>query len=237
MQRLHDEADAVLNFGIAWARGIFFHDGVNADPAERRGYNRYHDSHSIGLSVLESVEEGVRVIYDWPHQELKTRLVPTGGQARGIDSVEPSWLYSTHLLADSDTGDLQRLEKVRSHQMATTSTTGCWHGLALTQPRSTPSQTFRIPILPAPSNGYPCVHWTWSVRLFNCATTTRADETSAQRITERIADLDKSRREEGNGLLATQMLATQESEFLAQSPPETAESSRQQPRWWQFGRR
>ena len=116
VERLHAEAEQYLTLGRPGRAVFSFTVGAMWIPTERRAYSRYHDSLGIGLSVLEPLAGGVRGVYDWPHLEIKQRLVPPGGYARGIDTADPSWLYAAHPLSDSDDGDRKRLERVRGHR-------------------------------------------------------------------------------------------------------------------------
>jgi hypothetical protein len=84
-------------------------------PSRRRGYTRYHDSHSLGLSVVEPAEV-CRSVYAWPHREIKQQLAPRGTYIRGLAGDTLWWLYAAHNLSDSETGSGIRLEKIMNHR-------------------------------------------------------------------------------------------------------------------------
>lgn len=92
-----------LNIGTMWL------------PAQRRGYTRYHDSHSLGLSLLEPAAK-TTTVYSRPHREIKQRLAPQGAHIHGIDGDTRWWLYAAHTMADSDTGDGSRHKKIMEHK-------------------------------------------------------------------------------------------------------------------------
>lgn len=99
----HQHAVFSLNIGTMWL------------PAQRRGYTRYHDSHSLGLSLMEPADN-ITTVYSRPHREIKQRLTPQGTHIRGIDGDKRWWLYAAHTMADSDTGDGARHKKIMEHK-------------------------------------------------------------------------------------------------------------------------
>ncbi|GAB3993051.1 hypothetical protein GCM10029992_03700 [Glycomyces albus] len=84
-------------------------------PSERRGYTRYHDSHSIALTVMEPAERS-RSVYAWPHREIKPRLAPRGAYCKHIDGSTGWWLYTVCSISDSDKGDGARRKKIMEHK-------------------------------------------------------------------------------------------------------------------------
>lgn len=84
-------------------------------PSERRGYTRYHDSHSIALTVMEPTEQS-RSVYAWPHREIKPRLAPKGAYCKHIDGGTRWWLYTVCSISDSDKGDGARRRKIMEHK-------------------------------------------------------------------------------------------------------------------------
>lgn len=99
----HEYAALSLNVGCMWL------------PSHARGYTRYHDSHSLGLSLLEPADAS-RSVYGYPHRELKQRVTPRGAYVRGIDGNQLWWLYAAHTIADSDKGDGKRHGHILNHQ-------------------------------------------------------------------------------------------------------------------------
>lgn len=99
----HQYAVFSLNIGTMWL------------PAQRRGYTRYHDSHSLGLSLMEPASH-VTTVYSKPHRDIKQQFTPRGAHIKGIDGDTRWWLYATHRMADSDTGDGTRYKKIMEHK-------------------------------------------------------------------------------------------------------------------------
>lgn len=99
----HRYAVLSLNLGCMWV------------PAWRRGYTRYHDSHSLGLSLVEPTE-ACQTVYSRPHREIKQQYAPRGTYIRGLDGDRLWWLYATHALADSDRGGRARVDRVLHHR-------------------------------------------------------------------------------------------------------------------------
>lgn len=114
----HRYAVFSLNLGCMWR------------PSHRRGYTRYHDSHSLGLSVMEPAEV-CRSVYGWPHREIKQQLAPRGTYFRGLDGDALWWLYAAHNLADSETGDRARIEKIMNHKYGYRVDDAILHGFGL----------------------------------------------------------------------------------------------------------
>jgi hypothetical protein len=113
--RLHDEADDFQRTGRSRYAVFSFNVGCMWLPPHRRGYTRYHDSHSLGLSLMEPAKR-CQSIYSKPHKEIKYQYAPRGAHLRGIDGDRRWWLYATHPLADSETGDRSRIERILTHR-------------------------------------------------------------------------------------------------------------------------
>lgn len=113
--RLHDEVRWTLRRTSHDLAVFSFNLGCMWLPSKRLGYTRYHDSHSLALSLLEPVI-GCRGIYSRPHREIKNQLAPRGAYIKGFDGDEVWWLYATHNLASSDTGDQKRADRIVSHK-------------------------------------------------------------------------------------------------------------------------
>jgi hypothetical protein len=117
-ERLRFEADDFLRRETGKPRrGVFsFTLGTMWVPSTRFGYTRYHDSHSLGLSVVEPIATH-RSVYYWTHPEIKQRLAPQGAYIRGVDGDDIRWwLYAAHPLAVTDRGDNVRYKKVMEHK-------------------------------------------------------------------------------------------------------------------------
>ena len=114
-ERLHREAEEFFQTSKADKAVFSFNIGSMWDPQSRRGYTRYHDSHSLSLSLLEPAQT-CRSVHFTQHKDIKFKTAPSGTYIRGIDGDELWWLYAAHALADSETGDATRLERIRTHR-------------------------------------------------------------------------------------------------------------------------
>ncbi|CAM3448712.1 glycosyltransferase [Stackebrandtia soli] len=206
--RLREEAERFFITASTQYAAFAFTQGSMWIPMERRGYTRFHPSHSLGLSVLEPVTD-CRGIYAWPHQDLLTRLAPRGAYLRAIDGDELWWLYTTHVLADSDTGDLKRLAKVRDHRYGYDVDDAMLARYGLD-----PAVIDGLADLPQPTVGKPVKRL--AVRAIDTEreiTQLRqrlasAASSEAAPLRAKLAELEAARREAGSGLVATAPAAT-----------------------------
>ncbi|GAA4908228.1 putative rhamnosyltransferase [Stackebrandtia albiflava] len=114
-ERLQSEAADAIAAGHSDLAVFSLNLGCMWSPSHRRGYTRYHDSHSLGLSLLEPAE-AVECVYSRPHREIKQRYAPRGAYIRGVDGGTRWWLYAAHAIADSDKGDGARRDKILKHR-------------------------------------------------------------------------------------------------------------------------
>lgn len=114
-ERLHREAEEYFQVSNAERAVFSFNIGSMWDPQSRRGYTRYHDSHSLSLTLLEPAAT-CKSVHFTQHKDIKFKTAPSGAYIRGIDGDELWWLYAAHALADSETGDATRLERIRTHR-------------------------------------------------------------------------------------------------------------------------
>lgn len=220
VQRLHEEAETFLGLGRPGRAAISFTLGTMWIPAERHGYTRYHDSHSLGLSVLEEVDD-CRGIYAWPHQEIKQRIAPSGGYLRGIDGDRRWWLYAAHVLADSDTGDRKRLEKIRGHRYGYRVDDEMLAHFGLD-----PAVIDDLAKLPEPQVSKPVKRL--AIRAMDTereiarlrALMETSGEAHAQRLREQIAELESQRRSAGSGIVGTDAPVAAAPAAASSSPPQ-----------------
>lgn len=114
-ERIHTEAEHFLTTSPHPYAVFSLNIGTMWIPANRRGYTRYHDSHSLGLSLMEPTDN-ITTVHSKPHREIKHQLTPRGAHIRGIDGDQRWWLYAAHTMADSDTGDGARHKKITEHK-------------------------------------------------------------------------------------------------------------------------
>lgn len=114
-ERLHQEARTYLETSEADYAVFAPTLGCMWLASERRGYTRYHDSHSIALSVMEPAQQA-RTVYAWPHREIKPQLAPRGAYCKHIDGDTRWWLYTVCSISDSDKGDGARRKKIMEHK-------------------------------------------------------------------------------------------------------------------------
>jgi hypothetical protein len=114
-ERLHQEALAFTRVSSLDYAVFSFNLGCTWLPSRRLGYTRYHDSHSLALSFVEPAAH-CRSIYSRPHRKIKLRVAPRGAYFACIDGDRPWWLYAVHNLADSDTGDERRADRILNHR-------------------------------------------------------------------------------------------------------------------------
>ncbi|GAB3993053.1 hypothetical protein GCM10029992_03710 [Glycomyces albus] len=116
-ERIREEADHYMR-ASEYEYAVFAPTkGCIWSPSRRRGYTRYHDSHSLGLTVMERTDE-CRSVYGWPHREIKPKLAPKGAYLKDIDGDTDWWLYAVTTVSDSEKGDGERFKRIMEHPYA-----------------------------------------------------------------------------------------------------------------------
>jgi hypothetical protein len=92
--RIHEVAREQLAAKRPLPAAITPTTGYQWVPATGQGFRAFHFSHSMGTSLLESVDD-FAMVYTKNHRKLPDWVVERGGSVRAIDGHTPWWLYAT----------------------------------------------------------------------------------------------------------------------------------------------
>lgn len=202
-ERLHREAAEFIRVDNYHYAVFSFNLGCMWLPSRRLGYTRYHDSHSLALSLVEPVES-CKCVYAYPHRDIKRVIAPRGAYIRGIDGDTLWWLYAAHNLASSDTGDGKRAEKITEHKYGYDVDDSLLATFGLD-----PETIAALATVPDPSARKPVLRmWAGAMDIEREIRQTRSEMAQAvgreqAALKERLEELELERRAAGSGIVET----------------------------------
>jgi hypothetical protein len=91
---IHRTAREVLSGGAKLPAAIMATTGYQWVPATGEGFRAFHFSHSMGTSLLETVDD-FEMVYTKNHRKVPDWAVEKDGSVRAIDGDTRWWLYAT----------------------------------------------------------------------------------------------------------------------------------------------
>lgn len=117
VQRLHSEARDFLDLGKRTSAVFAPTSGCNWVPAERTGFRSFHPSPSMGLTLLEPVDE-MSTVYRWNHMKIQEQTAPSMTYFKSIAGDTIWWLYAHTNISDQQSESSNRRSKAYTHSSA-----------------------------------------------------------------------------------------------------------------------